>query len=397
MNTSEVKMLNQVIKCGKPIQNKQITFVVIEELGKNVKVVLQECEHPEKQVIDKFNQHLKNTTMNASSMNDLKDQLFDILEFPRIQNGSNYEHKGYWKDQMRINGVTINTIRAKQNASKNTPAPEDNYISGIYYIYIIKGKDFAYIGMTSNFKNRESSHKRACSDNLNKNFKTYKNAQQLYTAINNNGGWENVEMYIVETIRTDDSCVAREKEQEWIDKMVRENPNTAILNKEESHRPFVKCSHPFCSSKTRRVCNKCENASLCKKHTMCLGCKDLEEWKKKEIAKVSDEKEFTRENARNAYRIKKGIPLDAPLIQRGGARNVKYHTPEEKEERQKMGREYQKEYQKKYREKKMLDKTMMMEITDVLQKNIQSPVYVISFFLESLKNKKQGKSYSDVE
>jgi hypothetical protein len=70
---------------------------------------------------------------------------------------------------------------------------------------------------------------------------------------------------------------------------------------------------------------------------------------------VSDEeekKEKARERARNYYRIKQGIPVDAPLIQRGGAHNVKYHTEAEKAERARLEKEYQKEYQQKYREKK---------------------------------------------
>ena len=134
---------------------------------------------------------------------------------------------------------------------------------------------------------------------------------------------------------------------------------------------------------------------------MCLSCKDIEAWKKREYAAIAsakkDEKETNKERARNAYRMKVGIPLDAPLIQRGGAHNVKYHTPEQKAEKQEIDREYQREYQKKYREKKMQDKAMMMEIDEEIDKNMKSPIYMMSFLLESLKNKKLGKSYSDVE
>jgi len=38
-----------------------------------------------------------------------------------------------------------------------------------------------------------------------------------------------------------------------------------------------------------------------------------------------------------------------------------------------------------------------MEIAEVIDKNMKSPIYMMSFLLESLKNKNQGKSYSDVE
>ena len=127
---------------------------------------------------------------------------------------------------------------------------------------------------------------------------------------------------------------------------------------------------------------------------MCLSCKDIEAWRKRECAAIAakkDEKETNRERARNAYRMKVGIPLDAPLIQRGGAHNVKYHTPEQKAEKQEMDREYQREYQKKYREKKMQDKAMMMKMDEEIDKNMKSPIYMMSFLLESLKNKKLGK------
>lgn len=397
MNT--VQLLNQTVKCGKPNQKKQIEFCVVEESIKSVSVVLQDCSHPDQRVVDKFNQSFKGQNLVAKSMNNLKDQLFDILE---IEN-----HAGHWMDTMRIDGVTIRKMcRVEDPTTKPMLLPNQKP----YYVYLIEGNDFAYVGLTTNFNDRQSSHKRACMDNLNKNFKgfkpdtsfgsfkTYNSAQQVYTAINNNGGWDKVKMNIVETVFTDDQSVARDRETAWINKITIEHPNIAVLNATVLNKPFVKCSEPCCESKTRRVCATCNISSACKKHSVCLSCKDIEAWKKKECeGSIKDTEAANRERARNAYRIKKGIPLDAPLIQRGGARNVKYHTQEQKEERQTMDREYQREYQKKYREKKLQEKNMMMEIVEELHRNIQSPVYMMSFLLESLKNKKTGKSYSDVE
>lgn len=379
MNT--VQLLNQTVKCGKPNQKKQIEFCVIEESIKSVSVILQDCAHPDQQVVDKFNQSFKGQNIVAKSMNNLKDKLFDILE---IEN-----HAGSWMDTMRINDVTLRKMSNTEPMLLPNQKP--------YYVYLIEGADFAYIGLTTNFNNRQSSHKRACMDNLNKNFKTYNSAQQVYTAINNNGGWDKVKMNIVETVFTDDQTVARDRETAWINKIATEQPNIAVLNKEVNNKPFIKCSEPCCESKTRRVCATCNTSSACKKHSVCLSCKDIEAWKKQEQERIRDTEAANRERARNAYRIKKGIPLDAPLIQRGGARNIKYHTQEQKEERQTMERIYQREYQKKYREKKLQEKNMMMEIVDELHRNIKSPVYMMSFLLESLKNKKTGKSYSDVE
>ena len=92
----------------------------------------------------------------------------------------------------------------------------------------------------------------------------------------------------------------------------------------------------------------------------CVTCKGIELPVDESTPILSPEEQEkvdrNRERARNVYRQKMGIPLDAPLIQRGGAHNVKYHTPEEKAKKQELDREYQREYQKKYREKKAIEK-----------------------------------------
>lgn len=471
MNTSGIKLFNKTLTCGKPTQNKLVTFVIVEETAYCVKAIMLKCAHHDEHVVEHFNATYKNTEITAKSMNNLKDQLFDMLAIPKSQIGTRFSHTAHWMDVMRMEGATISKLVSKLvPVSAPVPAPvpaeEADIVKKItvdgklylkskkhgtiydyeewinnkvvfevgkwnesankidfdeqepvqepelrrweydvpdpvkqteYFIYIIKGKDFAYVGLTTNFGDRKNSHKRACKDNLNRNFKTFNSRLQLYTAINNNGGWEAVEMNVVETIVTDDIEVAHNYEQYWINKIHIEQPEIAVLNRKNPMKSFVKCSDPFCESKTRRVCSTCNNCSACKKHSVCLSCKDIEAWRKREYAAIAaakkDEKETNRERARNAYRMKVGIPLDAPLIQRGGAHNVKYHTPEQKAERQEMDREYQKEYQKKYREKKMQDKAMMME----MDKNMKSPIYMMSFLLESLKNKKLGKSYSDVE
>ena len=118
-----------------------------------------------------------------------------------------------------------------------------------------------------------------------------------------------------------------------------------------------KCANSCCEVVTKSLCVSCEKEHVCNKHKKCDSCKNSKTVviavQKMEI--VSDEeekKEKARERARNYYRLKQGIPVDAPLIQRGGAHNVKYHTEAEKAERTKMEKEYQKEYQQKYREKK---------------------------------------------
>ena len=120
------------------------------------------------------------------------------------------------------------------------------------------------------------------------------------------------------------------------------------------------CSEPCCAIKTRRVCDSCNKINVCKTHMTCATCKGIELPVDESTPILSPEEQEkvdrNRERARNVYRQKMGIPLDAPLIQRGGAHNVKYHTPEEKAKKHELDREYQKEYQRKYREKKAIEK-----------------------------------------
>lgn len=134
--------------------------------------------------------------------------------------------------------------------------------------------------------------------------------------------------------------------------MQQEQTNTIMPNNSRS-----KCANSCCDVVTKSLCVSCEKEHVCNKHKKCDSCKNSKTVviavQKMEI--VSDEeekKEKARERARNYYRLKQGIPVDAPLIQRGGAHNVKYHTEAEKAERAKLEKEYQKEYQQKYREKK---------------------------------------------
>jgi hypothetical protein len=123
----------------------------------------------------------------------------------------------------------------------------------------------------------------------------------------------------------------------------------------------AKCDNSCCDVITKLVCVGCENKHVCKKHNKCESCKTnktvvIKVQKMEIVSDEEEKKEKARERARNYYRLKQGIPVDAPLIQRGGAHNVKYHTEAEKAERARLEKEYQKEYQQKYREKKAAKK-----------------------------------------
>jgi hypothetical protein len=165
-----------------------------------------------------------------------------------------------------------------------------------------------------------------------------------------------------------------------------------------------KCSSPCCEVVTKRLCAGCENEHICKKHNKCVTCKvsksintTLE--KKENLSPEETKKEIARERARNYYRLKQGIPIEAPLIQRGGAHNVKYRTDEAKARRAEMDKEYQKEYQRKYRAemKKIIinDSVYVMEnVLDSLKAKKakeDDTLYNMSFLLDSLKAKKANK------
>jgi hypothetical protein len=81
------------------------------------------------------------------------------------------------------------------------------------YCYIIKCKDKnitdSYIGMTTNFNNRKHIHKYDCNNDKTKHLK-------LYSFINNNGGWDNWDMEIIDRFSCNNKKEANKKEVEWI-------------------------------------------------------------------------------------------------------------------------------------------------------------------------------------
>jgi hypothetical protein len=74
--------------------------------------------------------------------------------------------------------------------------------------------DFCYVGHTTNFRSRKSSHKNTWN---NSNVKDYN--MLLYKKIRELGGWEKFEMIPLEEYNCDSSVKARIREQEWIEKL----------------------------------------------------------------------------------------------------------------------------------------------------------------------------------
>lgn len=206
MNTN---LMNQTIWCGQLRKGMEIAFK-IEEMNEDEKMIiatLVDCKHPDQRVVDRFDKNDKNGILTGMSMNSLKDQIFQMLEIP----DSKFRTTS-WKKLMRINGKTI-------DKAKPVPVPVPAPVAQpnpVGIVYLLKGPDFGYIGQTiRSLKKRMKEHKRACLDNLNRNFKTTNSMQLLYTAINNNGGWAKVEISVLDTFpfKSNEDALDRENEQ----------------------------------------------------------------------------------------------------------------------------------------------------------------------------------------
>ena len=212
MNTN---LMNQTIWCGQLRKGMEIAFKM-EEMNEDEKMIIAtliDCKHPDQRVVDRFDKNYKNGILTGMSMNSLKDQIFQMLEIP----DSKFRTTS-WKKLMRINGKTI-------DKAKPVPVP-----APVGVVYLLKGPDFGYIGQTTrNLKKRMKEHKRACLDNLNRNFKTTNSMQLLYTAINNNGGWAKVEISVLDTFEFKSNEDALDKENEQI-RIMKETRPLYLLN-----------------------------------------------------------------------------------------------------------------------------------------------------------------------
>jgi len=112
------------------------------------------------------------------------------------------------------------------------------------------------------------------------------------------------------------------------------------------NKPRALCA---CGVKTTLLCKCCREVHMCKTHKICETCKH-----QKITLSLEQNKDEGRKKARDAYRIKMGIPTDLPLLPRGGARNCKNYTEDVLAEKAEALKKYQAEYQKMYRKKKSI-------------------------------------------
>ena len=234
MNTT---LMNQTIWCGQPRKGMEISFMM-EEMNdheKRFSATLIDCKHPDEKVVDRFDKNDKNVVITATSMNSLKDQIFQILEIP----DSKFRTTS-WMKLMRINGKTIDNIFKHGSAPVlvetpvakpiETPVVEPVETPTVGIVYLLKGRDFGYIGQTTrSLRKRMKEHKRACLDNLNGNFKTTNSMQPIYTAINNNGGWAKVEISVLDTFEFKSNKDTLDRENKQI-RIMKETRPLYLLN-----------------------------------------------------------------------------------------------------------------------------------------------------------------------
>jgi len=98
-------------------------------------------------------------------------------------------------------------------------------------IYKIVCKDLevkhCYVGSTTDFTRRKSQHKRNCVNSIN-----YK----LYKLINENGGWENFDMVVIETFKCENGNEAYARERYWYESL-NSNMNSYKPSRTDEERP----------------------------------------------------------------------------------------------------------------------------------------------------------------
>ena len=84
-------------------------------------------------------------------------------------------------------------------------------IDGIIYKLFCKDFDGFYIGSTTDFYNRKTSHKSTCNNEKNKDYN-----EKKYQYIRDNGGYDNWNYEILEENKYEDKNILRKKEGEFI-------------------------------------------------------------------------------------------------------------------------------------------------------------------------------------
>jgi hypothetical protein len=105
----------------------------------------------------------------------------------------------------------------------NMPKKVIDYSNTIFYKFCCKDLDIKeiYVGHTTNFKQRKSMHKQACTNSNSKNYNLF-----VYQCIRDKGGWDNWQMIEIERKPCIDLQDALKTERYWFENL------QATLNKQ---------------------------------------------------------------------------------------------------------------------------------------------------------------------
>jgi hypothetical protein len=154
------------------------------------------------------------------------------------------------------------------------PKKQIDYSKTIIYKIVCNDLNITdcYVGHTTNFIKRKSSHKFYAENETKSNLK-------VYVMIRSNGGWDNWTMIEVEKYCCNDANEARKKEREWLEKL---SANLNIMIPSRSHVEWVEDNKEVIKEKQQRYHkeNK-EKLSEQKKQYRIVNKEQLQEHSKK--------------------------------------------------------------------------------------------------------------------
>ena len=93
------------------------------------------------------------------------------------------------------------------------PLYKVDYTNTHFYKIVCKDLNIkeCYVGHTTNFKTRKQHHKQGCNNQSAKCFNLF-----VYQFIRENGGWENWDMILIDTLKCENRLEALKRERERI-------------------------------------------------------------------------------------------------------------------------------------------------------------------------------------
>ena len=96
------------------------------------------------------------------------------------------------------------------------PRKAINYDKTHFYKIVCRDTSIkdCYVGHTTDFTTRKHNHKKTCSNQNNRDYNC-----PVYQFIRQNGGWDNWDMILIDTLSCENNLEARRREREYIEKL----------------------------------------------------------------------------------------------------------------------------------------------------------------------------------